>query len=429
MIRSQTLRRTVTAVLLCLAVLWEAPSPAQAQVAPVDGVVFNDPNDPAKMRVISDKFKALIASADPGSSIYIVMYEFHDPTIADALKAAKSQRKVNVQIIADFESTRYSDGTPNLTWTDRLKKTFGTNKLYPSPSWVMTCPEYKACIGPGKLMHNKFALFSGVGGKKVVFQSSSNLYRNAVGGGDGNWNNAVAVVGDVGRTAGSTGPATLYDSYFRYFGDLKNYRRTNDQYNKYNDWGNEYGKFKPYYFPRAGTDASTDTIMNVLNNVDCARRDNVTTGTSIHQTIVRVAMAHFFRREIADKLQSMDNDGCYVEVVYRKDSVPDIARLGSVSDYVDDVLTKSSGPYNGIRSWYFVDTEANTLHSKYLTIEGNYVGAKDMKLVWTGSHNYTYPALRGNDEVLLRIFDNGVHDAFRQNFWNLVRARGVEANP
>jgi hypothetical protein len=415
MIRPRTTGRTVTAGLLCLAALWNTPLPAQAQTAPVSGVVFNDPNDPVKMRAVSNKFKALIGAADAGSWVRIVMFEFHDATIKDALKAAK-QRGVNVQIIADYESRRYANGTVNDTWT-QLVNLFGTNKS--APSWVMTCPMNSACIGSGDIMHNKFALFSSSGGKKVVFQSSSNLYRGSVGGGDGNWNNAVAIVGDVGRTAGAGGPATLYDSYFRYFGDLKNLRRTNNQYDKYQDSGNEYGKFKPYYFPRSGTDASTDTIMSVLKNVDCTRRDNATTGTSMHQTIVRVAMAYFTRREIADKLQSMDNAGCYVEVVYRKDSV---------GDYVDRVLDDQTGPYNGIRSWYFQDAEANSLHSKYLAIEGNYVGAKDMKLVWTGSHNYTYPALRGNDETLLRIFDNDVHDAFRQNFWNLVSAPGVVRN-
>ena len=43
------------------------------------------------------------------------------------------------------------------------------------------------------------------------------------------------------------------------------------------------------------------------------------------------------------------------------------------------------------------------LHSKYLLVEGVYDGKAGRKLVFTGSHNYTYPALRANDETLLKI--------------------------
>jgi len=376
-------------------------------VAPVTGAVFNDPNDAVNKRAVSNKLKELIGSADSGSTIRIAIYEFHDSTIKDALKAARA-RGVNVQVVADYESRRYASGALNPTWTD-LENAFGTNKA--APSWVMTCPLGRACIGSGKLMHNKFALFSSVAGVKVVFQSSANFYVDSGGfSGDGNWNNAMTVAGNVG----------LYDSYYRYFGDLKDMRRTDDQYNKYSDSYKEHGNFKPYYFPRAGTDASTDTIVSVLNNVDCTKRNNVSTGTVYHQTIVRVAMAYFTRQEVADKLRSMDNAGCYVEVIYRKDSITSTVEAALKAD--------RTGTYHGIRSWYLPADVTRTLHSKYLAIEGNYVGYPDMKLVWTGSHNYTYPALRGNDEVLLRVDDNGIHDAFRQNFWDITRAAGIMSN-
>ncbi len=84
---------------------------------------------------------------------------------------------------------------------------------------------------------------------------------------------------------------------------------------------------------------------------------------------------------------------CYVQVIYRDDEVGAAVR--------DDLLYKSkSRPYNGIQSW-----RLHTLHSKYLVFESYYNGAADQKVVWTGSHNYTRPALRFSDEVLLRITD------------------------
>ncbi len=56
------------------------------------------------------------------------------------------------------------------------------------------------------------------------------------------------------------------------------------------------------------------------------------------------------------------------------------------------------------------------LHSKYLLVEGTYLDVKDSKWVLTGSHNYTYPALRDNDEAMLRIESATIHDQYRANF-------------
>ncbi len=396
--------RTVVAGLVCAAAVWTG-QPVHAATTPVTGVVFNDPNDAVKKKAVSDRLRTLIQSADEGSTIRIAIFEFQDPSITEALKAARA-RRVNVQVVAD---SRSREGVSATNWTN-LQNALGTDKT--KPSWAMTCPWHQACIGsrPGEeLMHNKFALFSSVGGAtNVVFQTSANFYVDLPGGsGDGNWNNAATVVGNAG----------LYGSYLGYFTDLKNLKSDTDYYNTRP--AQPYGSFKPYYSPRAGSDASTDTIVSILNNVDCTKR-NTTTGTSIGQTIVRVVMAAFTRSEVSEKLRTMDNAGCYVEVVYRDDAVG----AGVKSD-----LLNRSGPYNGIRSWYFPASTTRTLHSKYLAIEGYYAGAANQKLVWTGSHNYTYPALRANDEVLLRIEGAGFHDAFRQNFRDIAyRAPGIVAN-
>ncbi|MFE3997007.1 phospholipase D-like domain-containing protein [Streptomyces goshikiensis] len=56
------------------------------------------------------------------------------------------------------------------------------------------------------------------------------------------------------------------------------------------------------------------------------------------------------------------------------------------------------------------------IHSKYLLIEGTYLGGAHRKLVFTGSHNYTFPNLRSHDETLLKIDDAAVYDAFAANF-------------
>lgn len=69
-------------------------------------------------------------------------------------------------------------------------------------------------------------------------------------------------------------------------------------------------------------------------------------------------------------------------------------------------------------------TRSIGIHSKYLLIEGTYLGAANRKLVFTGSHNYTYPNLRSHDETLLKIDDPAVHDAFKANF-EAIRTSGA----
>ena len=399
--------RVAVAALACAGAVWSGPSHAHAAVTPATGVVFNDPNDAVRKTAVSDQLRTLIQSTNSGSTIRIAIFEFADASIRDALLAARG-RNVNVQVVAD---SRSAEGISTDIWKS-LQTALGVDKT--RSSWAITCPWHQSCIGRAsegdELMHNKFALFSSVGAAtNVVFQTSANFYPDLPGrSGDGNWNNAVTVVGNAG----------LYNSYLGYFTDLKNFRNDTDYYNTRP--AQPFGSFKPYYFPRAGSSPTTDTIVSILGNVDCTKR-NSATGTSIGQTIVRVAMAAFTRYDVSEKLRTMDNAGCYVEVVYRDDAVG----AGVKAD-----LLNRSGPYNGIRSWYFPASTARTLHSKYLAIEGYYAGAANQKIVWTGSHNYTYPALRANDEVLLRIDGAFFHDAFRQNFRDIAyRAPGIVANP
>jgi phosphatidylserine/phosphatidylglycerophosphate/cardiolipin synthase-like enzyme len=62
------------------------------------------------------------------------------------------------------------------------------------------------------------------------------------------------------------------------------------------------------------------------------------------------------------------------------------------------------------------------LHSKYLLIDARYAGSTAARrLVFTGSHNYTGPALTSNDETLLRIEDPAVFAAFLAD-WGQIKS-------
>jgi phosphatidylserine/phosphatidylglycerophosphate/cardiolipin synthase-like enzyme len=344
-----------------------------ATAAVASGAIFNDPRDPAKQNVIVNHLRSLIQGAAVGSSIRIAIYHFNDANIAADLVAAHN-RGVDVRIVQDFSD---SATTPSKT----LKTALGSK--------VTVCTEGRACIGNlgTPINHNKFFLFSNTSGStNVVVQASANLNS---GNSTKLWNNAVTLVGN----------AALYNSYLGYFNDLAAKTKNNDYYKSANA-----GIAKTYFFPRAGSDESSDTIYNMLNeNVTC--EGNTSTGTETGRTMIRIAMWYFSRDDIARKLRQLADQKCWIEVVY---TTLDAGSRGHLAGHDRIVLYQISGTYE--------------VHSKYMLIEGTYAGKKDSKWVMTGSHNYTNAALRENDEALLRIESAAIHDQYRSNFWALRAA-------
>jgi phosphatidylserine/phosphatidylglycerophosphate/cardiolipin synthase-like enzyme len=114
----------------------------------------------------------------------------------------------------------------------------------------------------------------------------------------------------------------------------------------------------------------------------------------------------FTREEIARKLHQLADDDCWVDVAVN-DSAEFSAETRALLHHdrinVDKAL---AGP-----RW---------MHAKYLLVEGNYDSTHDNKVVWMGSHNLTINALRSNDETLLKIDSNKVHDQFRKNFRKIM---------
>lgn len=347
-------------------------SPAAAAVT--SGAVFNDPRDPAQQQNIVNHVRSLIQGAAAGSTVSMAMYHFSDTNVANDLAAAKD-RGANVRVVLDYSS---AGGSATAILTQRL----GTNRA--NPSWLTLCTSGAACIGTAgtPIMHNKFFLFSNtLGSTNVVVQSSANLNpQNATG----YWNNAVTLVGNT----------DLYNSYLSYFQDLAAKAKTSNYYRTTSS-----GNAKSYFFPRAGSDASTDTIYNMLNeNVTC--EGNTVVGTKdTHRTIIRVAMWYFSRDSIARELRALADRKCWVDVIY---TTLDAGSLSYLSGHSRIALYRMSEPH--------------IVHSKYMLIEGTYAGQKDTKWVITGSHNYTNAALRENDEAFVRVNSNPIHDAYRTNF-------------
>jgi len=354
--------------------------PPAVAAAVGDGAVFNDPRSPAEQRKIFRHLERLIDDTATGSTIHMAMFHFDEASIAAKLISA-NDRGVFVRIVFDAEAEVLPDGRRPEP-TRRLIEALGTDRS--RGSWVHRCDVGAACIGTKgtPINHNKFFLFSNTSGVgNVVVQTSSNLNG---GNATNHWNNAVTLVGN----------SAIYSAYLQYFSDLAAERKTNDYYRTANG-----GNAKAYFFPRAGTDKSTDTIYNILNeNVTCEGNTRVgTEGT--HRTIIRVAMWTFTRGAIAAKLRDLADQKCWVDVIYFD---LDVGTLASLSGHERIKLYQTSGQF--------------IVHSKYMLIEGTYAGKKDSKWTFTGSHNYTNAALRENDEAMVRIESDTIHDQYRENF-------------
>lgn len=376
--RLAALLATVVAATTALVVGQVAPAAA----AVTDGAIFNNPTVTAEQYKIRDHVRSLIQGTPAGATIRIAMYHFTDTTVANDLIDAKN-RGVNVRLVIDYSSSTYTAVTS-------LISSLGTSRA--NASWVVLCTANAACIGSAgtPIMHNKFYLFSSTNGSSnVVVQASANLTTDNA---TVYYNNAVTLVGNTG----------LYNAYVGYHDDLAAKVKNSDYYTTVST-----GNAKVYFFPRAGTDSTTDTIVNALSeNVTC--EGNTTVGTATGRTIIRIGMWYFSRDNIAKTLRALADQKCWVEVVY---TTMDSGVMSYLSGHDRIVLYHMPDPW--------------IIHSKYMLIEGTYAGQRDTKWVFTGSHNYTNAALRENDETLLRVQSNTIHDQYRSNFWT-VRAASVQ---
>jgi phosphatidylserine/phosphatidylglycerophosphate/cardiolipin synthase-like enzyme len=108
------------------------------------------------------------------------------------------------------------------------------------------------------------------------------------------------------------------------------------------------------------------------------------------------------RDAVARALAARRADGCSVEVVAGDDEIP-------LGDGVAAILR--AGGVRVVR--YPARGGGWGLHSKYMLIDAPYAGSEThRRLVFTGSHNWTGPALTINDEAFLRVDDGAVFDAF-----------------
>ncbi|MFE1441897.1 phosphatidylserine/phosphatidylglycerophosphate/cardiolipin synthase family protein [Streptomyces sp. NPDC058739] len=392
------MRRTVMRLVLVGAfigglygqMLAKAPTAEAAPPLPTTGAVFNDPTGtPEQQNAVKQRIIDAIDQTEGGRTLRASMFALTDTDYSDALQRAYA-KNVQVRVVLDHSE---SDSPAAVA----LINTLGRDMT--KPSWVHVCPAGRACIADtdatwndntpplNPVNHNKFFTFSRVGAEglaeDVVIQTSAN---QTPGNTSRFWNNAYTSVGNT----------ELYTAYVNYFNDLAAERRDTNYFRQ----GNTAGAEKYYFFPQS----SGDVVVDILGNVTCT--GNTTVGSDSHKTVVRIAAWALHRSAIAQKLRALADEGCWIEIVYRESSrlaTLDHPRIRPYKLLLDKGTSTAS--------------DDMFVHSKYLLVEGNYAGRPDTKWTFTGSHNLDLSSLRENDEALLRIAGNNVHDAYRANYY------------
>lgn len=310
--------------------------------------------------------------------IRIVTWSFDDWKIARALVAARN-RGVSVQVVAAADANR-----EHKSWK-WLRKRLGAN-LY-RPGYPITRETYSfarqcrgSCRGFGGTQHAKFFLFDRVGPRRtrsVSVQTSANLTTFAI---TGQWNQAQV-----------SHSSRIWGDHMRVFRELRLGRPVARQYHV-----QAMGNAVDYFFPKVGTTAATDPVMQLLNRVVC--RGALAGGTRRGLTKVRVVQYAIYGERgewIARKLRYLHERGCSVKIIYAITSRPVLRILRNPSGrgkvpMRQSVIKNAAGEvvkYN---------------HNKWMTITGRWGADRSAWLTFSGSANWADLSL-SSDEQMQRI--------------------------
>lgn len=337
-----------------------------------------DPNNPGEVIKFDyspeTKLIDLIDRASKHSDIYISLYLVNRPDFTNALQRAALERGVKVRIqVEDGWKTITKKQKKLINQLEGLKNASGQKAIE-----IVRC--MKGCKGR-VINHNKFFLFSKVGDdENIVVQSSANL-TPATGK---LYENTVVITGDK----------KLYDGFLNYWQDMADGIKDPNYFKSFESTNYPAeGSLKAYLFPQA----KGDKLLDILNDISCDKGP----------TIVKATVSNWdSSRDLDARLNELATQGCDVSVI-----VPD--NLAKTGCDVRLTMYPNVSVYTGYK----------LPHSKYVLVEGSYKG-QQASIVWTGSHNYSRPALRSTDEVLLEVIDRKIVKEFVKNF-DIMRENSI----
>ena len=341
---------------------------------PTMEALFTRPQAGQPDTTLEDLFIELLEDTPAGAEVRGAFFSFSLDSVAQALSETK-ERGVDVQIV--LGNTNRAGSGQEFGSVGTLRDGLGDDLTICSEGSMQG-----ACLG-SNIQHNKFLLISELdnGDEHVVVQSSGNVTRAQ----QSQYDNLVIFTGDQ----------AVYEAYEAYFHDLQADERDPDYHRVAQGETATTIYFSPY--------SAGDPVEDDLRQVECEEGDEI-----------YLAMAFFTdaRVEVAQLLSELDQDGCDVNVLLRWSDI------NSPGQFVWNVVRSGE-----IDVGYFPEDEAIQLHHKYLVYRTHRSdGEGQLPVVWTGSHNFTHSALVHNDEVLLRIEDDELFQAFRED-WVLMRDR------
>ena len=342
-----------------------------SQAILLDPVKINNKQSDTK---IMDTLIHYLKYTPKGAQVHVSVFLFSYDPLLIALKEAYS-RGVNIYLAID--NGREESEKENKETILQLMSAFK------SPSRVVTVESDASSTA---INHNKFVLFSEIylpNGKAhdVVFSSSHNF----ILAGTKKIQDAVLLSDEK-----------LYAAFLNNWNEVVS--RAKSGMKNFNYKEVDLDSVKAYFFPRRKNGAwdGADTYLEIFDKINDYSTANV-----------RVVMSDWSRLEVAEKLTELQKKGVSVEVITKDKAdeavLNELGRLKAAGGYVK--IIKMS--------------EKNS-HSKITLIKGNWEG-KPQKLVFTGSHNYTYNALKNNNEVLLKIRNESFFKTYNDYFEELKR--------
>lgn len=324
---------------------------------------------------IMDSLIRYLKYTPQGAEVHVSVFLFGYDPLRKALKEAyKRGVTIHVQLDNGREESEKENKETILQLLPVIK----------SPSSLVTI---KSDASATAINHNKYVLFSEIDlpqgtAKNVVFSTSHNFTLS----GTKKVQDAVVLSNKK-----------LYDAFVDNWEDLTSKAKMGmkDFTYKVTEVNDD---ITAYFFPRRKNGAwdGGDTYLEILDKIN-----------EYSSTNVRVIMSDWSRIEVAEKLTELQRKGVKVEVIAKdKATDPVLAELARL---------KAAGGYVKVVSL----SEKNT-HSKIVMIRGTWEGKKQ-SLLFTGSHNFTYNALKNNNEVLLRLKDEGLFKDYDNYFGELKR--------
>jgi len=352
----------------------------------VKAVVFTNPTKPDSQAHDHIAFiQQLINSTLASDQIHICISHFsHEPTADVLVSRAANDCGVTVRIILRSDNRAIKN---YFALKDRESK--------------VEITEAKGCYG--KSIHMKLFLFS-----------QTKL--------DGKTIQHVAVVGSANLTSGDRGKhqntIAVVDAQF-YQGLIDHWSRMRERAHEDNrapevagiDLYSTSSRIKAYLFPR-----SVDPVVNIINNLK-----GIPHTENGAKPYMRIAMARWTRarHEILVAIEGRVTDGCVVDLVLRVEDPITNGDDGTYKQHIDELLELKSRHHDQVFIYTGnIATHADTqnVHSKYLLIEGYYgEGVSWETNVWSGSENWTDPAVHNNDEIMVKFRDEDLYQHFVEN--------------